>query len=49
MLITAGMTLVCLVLFPGFAKGETTDLGEYGPFERIWNLTGTLEGSAWGF
>jgi len=38
-----------LALLPGFAKGETTNLGEYGPFEKIEFLAGTLDGSVWGF
>jgi hypothetical protein len=49
MLRTAGISLVGLVLLPGFAKGETTNLGEYGPFQEIEFLAGTPDGSVWGF
>jgi hypothetical protein len=38
-----------LALLAGSAKGETTNLGEYGPFEKIEFLAGTLDGSSWGF
>jgi len=49
MLRTAEISLVGLALLPGFAKGETTNLGEYGPFNKIEFLTGTPDGSVWGF